>query len=112
MDSYGELRCLKLITGDRIWENLNAVVPARWANIHFVQNGELTYMFNENGELIIASMSEKGYNEISRAKFIEPTKEQLNRSGTGVTWAHPAFAYKHVFVRSDAELVCGDLAGN
>ena len=112
VDSYGELRCLKLITGDRIWENLNAVVPARWANIHFVQNGELTYMFNENGELIIASMSEKGYNEISRAKLIEPTKEQLNRSGTGVTWAHPAFAYKHVFVRSDAELVCGDLAGD
>jgi len=110
VDSYGELRCLKLMTGDRIWENLNAVKPARWANIHFVQNGELTYMFNENGELIIAKMSEKGYHEISRAKLIEPTKVQLNRGGTGVTWAHPAFAYKHVFIRSDTELVCGDLS--
>ncbi len=112
VDSYGELRCLKITTGDRIWENLNAVKPARWANIHFVQNGDLTYMFNENGELIIAKMSEKGYDEISRAKLIEPTKEQLNRGGTGVTWAHPAFAYKHVFIRSDKELVCGDLSGD
>jgi len=112
VDSYGELRCLEMATGDRIWENLSAVKQARWANIHFVQNGELTYMFNENGELIIAKLSEKGYKEVSRAKLIEPTREQLNRSGVGVTWAHPAFAYKHVFVRSDSELVCADLSGN
>ena len=39
-----------------IWEDLSAVKPARWANIHFVQNGELTYMFNEQGELIIAKL--------------------------------------------------------
>ena len=82
---------------------------ARWANIHFIQNGDLIYMFNENGALIIAELSEKGYHEISRAKLIEPTNEQLSRSGIGVTWAHPAFAYKHVFARSDTELVCADL---
>jgi outer membrane protein assembly factor BamB len=110
VDSYGELRCLEMETGDRIWENLSAVKQARWANIHFIQNGELTYMFNENGELIIARLSDKGYEEISRAKLIEPTKEQLNRGGEGVTWAHPAFAYKHVYVRSDKELVCADLS--
>ena len=109
MDSLGELRCLELLSGDRIWEDLTAVKPNRWANIHFIQNGELTYMFNEHGELIIATLSSKGFHEISRAKLIEPTKEQLSRSGTGVTWAHPAFANKHVFVRSDKELVCIDL---
>jgi len=110
VDSYGELRCLELTTGDRIWEDLTAVKKARWANIHFVQNGELTYMFNENGELIISRLSGKGFNEISRAKLIEPTKEQLNRGGVGVTWAHPAFAYRHIFIRSDTELVCIDLS--
>jgi len=110
VDSYGELRCLDLLTGDRIWEDLTAVNKARWGNIHFVLNGDLAYMFNEHGELIIASLSDRGFYEISRAKLIEPTNEQLSRSGIGVTWAHPAFAYKHVFVRSDSELVCADLS--
>ena len=110
VDSYGELRCLDLKTGDRIWEDLTAVKKARWANIHFVRNGNLIYMFNENGELIIATLSEKEFHEISRAKLIEPTNVQLSRSGIGVTWAHPAFAYKHVFIRSDTELVCADLS--
>jgi hypothetical protein len=110
VDSYGQMRCLDLMTGDRVWEDLSAVKPERWANIHFVQNGELTYMFNEHGELIIARLSEEGFDEISRAKLIEPTREQLNRSGTGVTWAHPAYAYKHVFIRSDTELLCADLS--
>lgn len=110
VDSYGELRCLDLHTGDRIWEDLTAVKKARWANIYFVQNGDIIYMFNEQGELLTANLSEEGFHEISRAKLIEPTHEQLNRSGEGVTWAHPAFAYKHVFVRSDKELICADLS--
>jgi outer membrane protein assembly factor BamB len=110
VDSYGELRCLDLLTGDRIWEDLTAVKKARWANIYFVQNGDIIYMFNEQGELLTANLSAEGFHEISRAKLIEPTHEQLNRSGEGVTWAHPAFAYKHVFVRSDKELICADLS--
>ena len=67
-------------------------------------------MFNENGELIIAELSSKGFREISRALLIDPTEEQLSRSGTGVTWAHPAFAYKHIFIRNDEELICADLS--
>ncbi len=109
VDSYGELRCLELESGNRIWEDLSAVIPNRWANIHFIQNGELTYMFNENGELLVGQLTPEGFHEISRAKLIEPTTGQLNRSGTGVTWAHPAFAYKHVYIRNDKELVCVDL---
>ncbi len=110
VDSYGELRCLDLFTGDRIWEDLTAVKRDRWANIHFIQNEDLTYMFNEHGELITAKLDASGYHEISRAKLIEPTTVQLNRRGIGVTWAHPGFAYKHVFIRSDSELVCADLS--
>jgi outer membrane protein assembly factor BamB len=106
VDSYGELRCLELATGDRVWEDLTAVNKNRWANIHFIQNGNKTWMFNEHGELIISELSPKGFKEISRTKIIEPTKEQLPR---GVTWSHPAFANKHVFIRNDKELVCIDL---
>jgi len=107
VDSYGELRCLEFATGDRVWEDLTAVKKDRWANIHFVQNGDKTWMFNEQGELIISELTPKGFKEISRAKIIEPIKEQLPR---GVTWSHPAFANKHVFIRNDRELVCIDLS--
>ena len=109
IDSYGEMRCLELETGDRVWENTSVVNRNRWANVHFIQNGEITWMFNERGELIISKLSPEGFEEISRAGLIEPTTAQLNRKGTGVTWTHPAFAGRHVYVRNDRELVCADL---
>ncbi len=109
VDSYGELRCLDARNGDRIWEDLTAVPKARWSNIHFIKNGDKVWMFNERGELLITTLSPDGLNIISRAKLIEPTRDQLNRRG-GVTWSHPAFAYKHVFARNDKELVCASLA--
>jgi outer membrane protein assembly factor BamB len=109
VDSYGELRCLDANTGDRIWESLDAVPKARWATIHFVGNGDKVWMFNERGELIISRLSPNGFTEISRAKLIAPTTDQLRQRG-GVAWAHPAFAYKHVFARNDKELVCANLS--
>lgn len=109
VDSYGELRCLDLKTGDRIWENLTAVNKNRWANIHFIEHGDKTWMFNEHGELLITELSPGGLKVISRARLIEPTIVQLNRSGTGVTWSHPAFVNSKVYIRNDRELVCADL---
>ena len=111
VDSYGELRCLDANTGERIWEDLTAVQEKRWATIHTVRNGDRVWMFNEQGELIIAKLSPEGFHEISRAKLIEPTTDQLRRRrGEGVCWSHPAYAYKHVFARNDKELVCASLA--
>ena len=107
VDSYGELRCLEFSTGDRVWEDLTAVNKNRWANIHFIQHENKIWMFNEQGELLITELSENGFNEISRAKLIEPTKKQLPR---GVTWSHPAFANQHVFIRNDKLLICADLS--
>ncbi|MEN8117663.1 MAG: PQQ-binding-like beta-propeller repeat protein [Bacteroidota bacterium] len=107
VDSYGELRCLEFDTGDRIWEDQTAVNRNRWANIHFIQHEDKIWMFNEQGELIISELSPNGFKEISRTKLIEPTKKQLAR---GVTWTHPAFANKHVFIRNDKELICADLS--
>jgi hypothetical protein len=66
-------------------------------------------MFNERGELIISKLSPEGFEEISRAKIIEPTEGQLDQRG-GVCWSHPAFAYKHIYVRNDEELICVNLA--
>lgn len=107
VDSYGELRCLEFSTGDRVWEDQTAVKRDRWANVHFIQQGDLIWMFNEQGELLITQLSHEGFKEISRAKLIETTRKQLGR---GVTWSHPAFANKHVFIRNDERLVCADLS--
>ena len=109
VDSYGELRCLDALTGERVWEDRTAVPTARWSTIHFVKNGDRYWLFNERGELIIAKLSPQGYHEISRAKLLEPTLDQLRQRG-GVCWSHPAFANKHVFARNDQELVCASLA--
>jgi outer membrane protein assembly factor BamB len=108
VDSYGELRCLNAKTGERIWEDQTATPRNRWSNIHFVEHDDQVWMFNEAGELIIAELSPQGFREIDRALLIEPTKEQLRRRN-GVTWAHPAFADRHVFARNDKRLVCASL---
>lgn len=110
VDSYGELRCLDS-DGERLWENLTATPKARWSTIHFVQQGERTWMFNERGELIIARLSRRGYDEISRSQLIDPTSDQLNERG-GVCWSHPAFANRCVFARNDQEIVCASLAAS
>lgn len=110
VDSYGELRCLDAKTGKRIWEDQSATPRDRWSNVHFIEHDEQVWMFNERGELLITELSPEGYREISRTKLIEPTTEQLNRRNKGVTWAHPAFANRHVFIRNDKELLSASLA--
>jgi outer membrane protein assembly factor BamB len=109
VDSYGELRCLDARDGSRVWEDTTAVPTARWSTIHFVKNGDRFFLFNERGDLIIAKLSPERYEEISRAKLLEPTIDQLPQRG-GVCWSHPAFANKHIFARNDKELVCASLA--
>jgi outer membrane protein assembly factor BamB len=108
IDYFGELRCLDAKTGDRIWENTTLMPKGNWASAHMVRNGDKIWILNEKGELIIAKLSPKGYEEISRAKLIKPTRGQLNQRG-GVTWSHPAYANQHVFARNDEELICASL---
>lgn len=108
VDAYGHFRCLDLKTGDRVWTSEQPTPIARWSTVHMVKNGDRYWMLNERGELIIARLSPRGYEELSRSKLIEPTQGQLNQRG-GVVWAHPAFANGHIFARNDKELVCADL---
>ncbi|HWW00617.1 MAG TPA: PQQ-binding-like beta-propeller repeat protein [Candidatus Acidoferrum sp.] len=108
--SYGQLRCLKAETGERVWETLKATTtgePVRWANAFIVKNGSRFFLFNEKGELIIARLTQKGYEEISRARILEPANGDPGRH---VVWSHPAFANRRVYARNDKEIVCVDLA--
>jgi outer membrane protein assembly factor BamB len=110
----GELRCLELATGNRLWETTDAMPKGWHATMHLVRAGETgdrAWIFTERGELILARLTAEGYRELSRAKLLEPTVEQGPR-GRAVAWSHPAFAYRHVFARSDRELVCADLSAS
>ncbi|MGB9688652.1 PQQ-binding-like beta-propeller repeat protein, partial [Thermogutta sp.] len=111
VDSYGQFRCLDANNGDRIWENTTLTSQLRWGTLHMVQQADRVWMFNDQGELIIARLSPRGVEVISRARLLRPTRGQLPR-GEGVTWSHPAFADRHVFNRNDEELVCADLSAD
>ena len=105
IDSYGEARCLELITGERIWEDLSLLPRGRWANVHLVQQDELTWGFNETGELLLGRFTPEGYTGLGRVSVIDPVRISPNPRN-GVCWAHPAFSGDRVFLRSDAKVVC------
>lgn len=107
-DSYGEFRCLDRETGDRIWEDLSVVPRARWATVHIIQNGDDEIMLNDQGELLLTTLTRDGVNVRSRSKLIDPTLQQLRRRG-GVVWSHPAIADGMIYARNDKELVCASL---
>jgi outer membrane protein assembly factor BamB len=108
--SYGQLRCLKAETGERIWETFQATTGGgaiRWANAFIVKHGVRFFLWNEKGDLIIAKLSPKGYEEISRAHLLEPTG---TASGRNVLWSHPAYANRSIYARNDKEIICALLA--
>jgi outer membrane protein assembly factor BamB len=109
--SYGEFRCLKADTGERVWQTHEPTggKEERWANAFIVAQGDRFFLFNEKGDLIIARLTPEGYQEISRAHILKPTNIMAGRP---VVWSHPAFANKCMFARNDEELVCVSLAAN
>jgi outer membrane protein assembly factor BamB len=111
--SYGQLRCLRADTGERLWETLQATTSdgkeTRWANAFLIKNRDRFFLFNEKGDLIIAKLTPKGYDEISRAHLLEPTNHDPGRD---VVWSHPAFANHCVYARNDKEIVCANLAAD
>src|SRR5581483_2348068 len=106
--SYGQLRCLNAQTGERVWETFQATTagePVRWANAFIVKNGTRFFLFNEGGDLIIANLSPKGYQEISRAHLLAPANKAPGRP---LVSSHPAFANRCVYARNDNEIVCAN----
>ena len=107
--SYGQLRCLDVNTGERVWETLKATGDGRWWNAFLIPHEDRYFIHNEQGDLIIAELSPKGYKEISRAKLVQATR-RLGSQGRNIVWSHPAFAMKSVFARNDKEIVRVNLA--
>ena len=105
--SYGQLRCLDVQTGKRLWETLAATGEARWSTAFLIRHEKRFLLCNEHGDLISARLSARGYEESSRVHLIDPTTKIGDRL---VVWSHPAFAHRCIFARNDRELICVDLA--
>jgi outer membrane protein assembly factor BamB len=116
--SYGQLRCLKLETGERLWETLQATSGGpleRWSNAFIVAHEDRFFLFNEKGDLIIANLTPGGYQEISRAHLLDATNRMAagqRQNKASVLWSHPAFAHRSVYARNDKEIVCVSLAAD
>jgi outer membrane protein assembly factor BamB len=109
--AHGELRCLQTDTGKQVWETYAATEgkKANCASAFIVPQKDRCVIFNDQGELILAELSPKGYKEIDRARILEPVHEAYGRI---VVWSHPAFARRCVFARNDKEIICLSLAAD
>jgi outer membrane protein assembly factor BamB len=105
----GELRCLKADTGKQVWETLKPFNGKNGdcATAFLVPQGKRFVLLTDQGDLILAELSPKGYKEIDRARILEANHAAFGRI---VVWSHPAFAHRHVFARNDKEMVCVSLA--
>ena len=114
--SYGQLRGLNAADGSRLWESDEMTRQGRWGAAFMVRHGDRWFVNNDLGDLIIARFSRDGYEEIDRARLIEPTTQ----SGFGprrlfdamVNWTHPAYANRHIVARNDEEIIRVSLAAD
>jgi outer membrane protein assembly factor BamB len=106
---FGELRCLDLATGDRKWETFAATEGKKslFGQVFIVEQDGRYWLWNDQGELILARFNPQGYEELSRAKLL-PTIEHTR--GRDVLWCHPAFANRRAYVHNGQELLCVSLA--
>jgi outer membrane protein assembly factor BamB len=105
----GELRCLEARTGKQVWQTYAALAGKRTdcGTAFLIPQGDHFVLFNDQGDLILAEMTPRGYKELDRARVLAPVQHARGRQ---VVWSHPAFAQRCVFARNDQELVCVSLA--
>ena len=116
IDGNGLFRAMQIATGQRLWATARPVNgkdderrgPAEGATF-VTKNGNRFFLFGENGDLVIARLSPERYEEVSRAKLVDPVGVGLGRN---VVWSHPAYANRCVFARNDREIVCASLASD
>ena len=109
IDEDGQLYYVEIPSGERVWGTFDAIAgKQRGSDTAFlVKNDNRFFIYNDLGELVIATLTPDGYTEIDRTKILEMTNKAF---GHEVTWSMPAFANKRMYVRNDKEIVCVDLA--
>lgn len=109
MNENGDLRATQLPSGEMLWSTPEPISerPQGSGTAFIVRQADRYWLFNELGELVIAKLTEEGYEEIDRTKVIEPTNLAFGRD---VVWSMPAYANRHAYIRNDNEIICVDLA--
>jgi hypothetical protein len=104
--SFGQFICVDAKTGEQVWETDKVTDLKSGASVHGTVNGDTVLLYNDRGELIRVRLTPQGYQEISRARVLDPPVTW----GRNCAWAAPAFANRHIFARTNKELVCASLA--
>ena len=112
IDNDGQLRCLEAATGKLVWKTASLLKErAIYGTAFFVRHGDRYFINNDRGELVVAKLSPKGFEEISRTTLIEPTHPYpRRRQMPNVLWSHAAYANRHIVIRNDNEIVRFSLA--
>jgi outer membrane protein assembly factor BamB len=106
----GDLRCVNADSGELVWESFAATTGGRRADnatAFLVEHEERTFIFNDQGDLIIAKLTPVGFEELDRTHLLKPTGFARGRD---VVWSHPAFASRCMFARNDEEIISVSLA--
>jgi hypothetical protein len=105
----GDLRGIEIPSGAVKWSSPgpfgDRAPPSATAFI--TRHGNRFFLFAETGDLVIATLSPAGYEEIDRAHLLDTTQSAFGR---GVVWCPPAYADRSVFIRNDKELIRVSLA--
>jgi outer membrane protein assembly factor BamB len=100
LDKQYGITCFELATGNKLWDDENRMTPRGrnpQASLVWIGESDRVLALNSDGELVQSRFTRERSTELARSKII------------GETWAHPAYAGKRVFARSDSELVCVEL---
>ena len=108
-DADGTYRCVELVSGKRVWESKKVIPKGKvyMGSTFTIKQGSRFFLATELGDLIIAKMTPKGYQEIDRTSIIKQTNVT---GGRPVWWSHPAFANRSIYVRNDKVVHCYSLA--
>lgn len=105
-----DLCCFETASGKQRWKTPGVTAGHGNALFQMTPHGESVFILNEDGILILARLAPGGYTELGRTVLLEPTMGTWTpASGRPKIWAQPAYANRHVFARSDQELVCASL---
>ncbi len=106
---FGEFRCFDLATGDRKWESFATGdgKKALFGQAFLVEQADRCWMWNDQGELLLARLSPKGLDILSRAKLLDTVEHTRGRD---ILWCPPAFANRSIYVHNGRELIAVSLA--
>ncbi|MCC9654680.1 PQQ-binding-like beta-propeller repeat protein [Rhodopirellula halodulae] len=109
-DQKGTFIGAELPSGERLWETALPLAerPVQTGTAFLIspQGDDRYALFTEQGDLVLADLSPKGFREIDRTHLIEPAGVAFGRK---VVWSAPAYVGSRIYVRNDKQVLCYDL---